>query len=137
MGELLVHSLPRSCHHSCTSPSVHKSSHRHQLPRVDRRLTGAGLLAAASPTAPPNPHAGDASAPKQARELSPGTPQVALRPRQAGPGRRFAGIWPDRRRPVPKGPNCKALFLSKVLSANQGCMCESKICLGISVKFVS
>jgi hypothetical protein len=31
-----------------------------------------------------------------------GTPQVALCLRPAGSGRRFAGIWPDRRRPVPE-----------------------------------
>jgi hypothetical protein len=31
---------------------------------------------------------------------SQGNPLVVLRPRPAGPGRRFAGIWPDHRRPV-------------------------------------
>jgi hypothetical protein len=31
-----------------------------------------------------------------------GTPQVAFRPRPAGLDHRFAGIWPDRRRPVPE-----------------------------------
>jgi hypothetical protein len=29
------------------------------------------------------------------------TPLVLLRLRSPGPGRRFTGIWPDRRRPVP------------------------------------
>jgi hypothetical protein len=31
-----------------------------------------------------------------------GTPLVLLRPRSAAPGHRFVGIWPDRRRPVPR-----------------------------------
>jgi hypothetical protein len=48
LGELLAHSLPWLCHHSCTSPCVHKSFHRQQLPRADRRLAGAG-----SPLPPP------------------------------------------------------------------------------------
>jgi hypothetical protein len=40
--------------------------------------------------------------PKLLLESSLGTPLVALHPRPAGPGRLFAGIWPDRRRPVPE-----------------------------------
>jgi hypothetical protein len=38
--------------------------------------------------------------PKLQLKSSLGTLQVALRPLSAGPGRRFAGVWPDRRRPV-------------------------------------
>jgi hypothetical protein len=39
--------------------------------------------------------------PTRAQESAPKDPRVDSRPRPAGCGRRFAGIWPDRCRPVP------------------------------------
>jgi hypothetical protein len=56
---LLTHSLPRQCRRSCTSSSVHKSSHHHLLPRIDLRLTGARAPAvvAAGCRRPPPPAA--------------------------------------------------------------------------------
>jgi hypothetical protein len=56
------------------------------------------LAANAPPPRRPSPY------PNPAPESIPRDPRVVHRPRPAGPGRRFAGIWPDRRRPAPRDP---------------------------------
>jgi hypothetical protein len=55
-------------------------------------------LAAGAPPRRPSP------GPNQALESTPRDPRVVPRPRLAGPGRRFAEIWPDRRRPASRDP---------------------------------
>jgi hypothetical protein len=42
------------------------------------------------------------------------TPSGPLRPRPVGPGRRFTGIWPDRRRPAPGDPIARSRFFMRV-----------------------
>jgi hypothetical protein len=61
--------------------------------------------------------------PKLLSKSSPGTVQVALRPRLAGPGCQFAGIWPDRRRP--QGTHCEEPSLPKGQSAHRGLFCKA------------
>jgi hypothetical protein len=50
--------------------------------------------------------------PVRARESSPEDPQAVPHPRPAGHCRRFAGIWPDRRRPVPGDPIASSQFFT-------------------------
>jgi hypothetical protein len=63
-------------------------------------------LVASAPTSPA------LSLPNRAQESTPKDPRVDPRPRPAGPGRRFAGIWPDRQRLVLGDPIAKSqLFM--------------------------
>jgi hypothetical protein len=55
-------------------------------------------LAAGAPSLPAP------SRPKRARKSTPSARWNLPRPRPAGLSRRFAGIWPDRRRPAPRDP---------------------------------
>jgi hypothetical protein len=50
----------------------------------------------------PQDLAGDASTPSKPENRTPRTHRPFPRPRPAGHGRRFAGFWPDQRRPTPK-----------------------------------
>jgi hypothetical protein len=51
---------------------------------------------------PPQDLTGDACAPSKPENRAPRTRRPFPRPRPAGHGRRFAGFWPDWRRPAPK-----------------------------------
>jgi hypothetical protein len=58
--------------------------------------------------------------PVRARESSPGHLQAVLHPRPAGTGHRFARIWPDRRRPVPRDPIARGDFFSRAELQREG-----------------
>jgi hypothetical protein len=55
--------------------------------------------------------------PNQPSESAPWDPRPLPRPCLAGPGRRLAGIWPDRRCPAAQGRHCKEKILSRVHAA--------------------
>jgi hypothetical protein len=109
--------LPTAGFASITSTRLHRRRPGHSLARIGRRFAGtrgpaataAGLRRASSPVAP---------CPNRARESSPRGPRSIPRPRPAGPGRRFAGIWPDRHLSVPGDDIARfAIFLGSFVQS--------------------
>jgi hypothetical protein len=93
---------PKPPHHPDTSSSPYRSS----LLALSRRRGSTSPEASLRRRTPPGAaegHRRQHLRPDQIPKLGIGDPWTALRPRPAGPGRRFAGIWPDHCRPVPKG----------------------------------
>jgi hypothetical protein len=72
--------------------------------------------------------------PVRAWKSSPRDPQAIPRPRPAGHGRRFARIWPDRRRPVPGDPIASPNFFPRVNLQSKGFSVRNKKLLGAYVK---
>jgi hypothetical protein len=102
-GELRVRPAAHQIDLSPTFPCTYSSSPTYPPPPQSRHLAGTAVKAATAagrrrPPRRPSP------CPNQAQESTPRDPRVVPRPRPAGPSRLFAGIWPDRRRPVPRDP---------------------------------
>jgi hypothetical protein len=72
--------------------------------------------------------------PVRAGESSPRDPHAVPRPRPAGPGCRFAGIQPEHRRPVPKGPIGRGKFFPRVDLHRKGLSIRNQKFLGTLVK---
>jgi hypothetical protein len=58
--------------------------------------------------------------PKKGHKSSQGDPQAVLRPHPAGHDHRFAGIWLDCRRPVPRDPIASPNFFPRVDLQSKG-----------------
>jgi hypothetical protein len=103
---------------SCSPPSLASTKARHPFASLSRAALARagwsqrppGLAAGATPRRPP-PH------PKRAQESVPRDPGTLPRSCPSGPGRRLAGIWPDRRWPAAQGPHCKGPILFRGLLA--------------------
>jgi hypothetical protein len=100
-----VAGLPKTC-----SPRTQGNFPSRPIPCPGRDLDGTeghcGLASVAAAVQPRRrPHHSELR-PKSSQETS----LVLLRPRPTGPGRRFAGIWPDCRRPVAEDPIASSLF---------------------------
>jgi hypothetical protein len=93
---------PKPPHHPGASSSPYRSSPLTLSRRRGSNLPEQGVPQLATTVASARPCRRH-HRPNLRSKSSLGTPLVALRPRPAGPGRRFAGIWQDRRRPVPEG----------------------------------
>jgi hypothetical protein len=55
--------------------------------------------------------------PNRAPQSNPSNPSTEPRPSPTVPAAGLAGIWPEPRRPCPRGPHCKRVFLLKGLTA--------------------
>jgi hypothetical protein len=103
---------------SCSPPSLASTKARLPFTSLSRAaLAGTGRsqrppwLAVGAAPHRPSPY------PIQPPESAPWDPGTLPRPCPAGPGRRLAGIWPDRRCPAAQGLHCKTQILSRVPSA--------------------
>jgi hypothetical protein len=96
-GELRVWPAARQTELASTLPCLYSSS-----PTIPRPLHRAPPPVSQSrrPAGRRRPPRRPSPCPNQAKESTPKDPRVDPRPRPAGPGRRFAGIWPDRHRTV-------------------------------------
>jgi hypothetical protein len=116
-GAPTPHSPPLPINAPSTFPCTYTSSPA--CPPFPRCPTSPAQQAAAA-TAPGcrRPISPAPPRPKRARESASRDPGSLPRLRPAGPGQRFAGIWPDRRRPAApgttlqskisfRGPSCK------------------------------
>jgi hypothetical protein len=93
---------PKPPHHPGASSSPHRSSLLTLSRRRGSNSPEQGVPQLATTVASARPYRRH-HRPNLQSKSSLGTPLVTLRPRPAGPGRRFVGIWQDRRRPVPEG----------------------------------
>jgi hypothetical protein len=89
-----------------TFPCTYPSSPACPSPPQNRHPAGTAA-AAATAAGRRRPTSAVLSLPIRAWESNPRGPRTIPRPRLARPGRRFAGIWPDRRRPVPEDDNAR------------------------------
>jgi hypothetical protein len=117
---------PRSTDPSGTHSRIRRGSSRHASPRLAPPLAGRQATVAAARCATVGHHRSSLR-PVRARESSLGDPHSVPRPRPAGPGRRFTGILPECRRPVPKGPIARGDFFLRANPQTRGIFVRSQI----------
>jgi hypothetical protein len=118
-GVLTPHSPPLPINAPSTFPCTYTSSPAcPPFPRCP--TTPAQQTAAATAPGRQRPISPAPPRPKRARESAPRDPGSLPRPRPTGPGRRFAGIWPDRRRPAPRSPIAKPKFFLRTKPQTEG-----------------